>query len=47
MTRDLDEFLFDNPSITVFIAVGNTGDSGASTISSPAGAKNVIRYFIP
>ncbi|ETV77758.1 hypothetical protein, variant 1 [Aphanomyces astaci] len=40
--QNLDEYLFNHPEILVVIAAGNGGDDGVRTISSPAGAKNVI-----
>ncbi|ETV97165.1 hypothetical protein, variant [Aphanomyces invadans] len=40
--QNLDEFVFDNPDVLIVIAAGNGGDDGSRTISSPAGAKNVI-----
>ncbi|KAF0699905.1 hypothetical protein As57867_009508, partial [Aphanomyces stellatus] len=40
--QNLDQYLFDHPDLLVVIAAGNSGDDGARTISSPAGAKNVI-----
>ncbi|KAF0701374.1 hypothetical protein As57867_008125, partial [Aphanomyces stellatus] len=39
---NLDQFLFDNPELLIVIAAGNAGESGERTISSPAGAKNVL-----
>ncbi|KAF0728896.1 hypothetical protein Ae201684P_009257 [Aphanomyces euteiches] len=40
--QNLDQFLYDHPDIVVVIAAGNAGTDGLRTISSPAGAKNVI-----
>lgn len=37
-----DEFLYDHPDFTAFIAAGNQGQSGYSTVGSPATGKNVI-----
>ena len=41
-TADIDAYLNDNKDIIVVAAAGNSGQEGTSTISSPAGAKNVI-----
>ncbi|RLN88084.1 hypothetical protein BBJ28_00023894, partial [Nothophytophthora sp. Chile5] len=43
--RDLDQFIYDHPTVLIVVAAGNSGessDTGQSTISSPSGAKNVI-----
>jgi subtilisin family serine protease len=41
-TRDIDEYVYNNPEILIVVAGGNSGESGSYTISSPSGAKNVI-----
>ncbi|TMW61644.1 hypothetical protein Poli38472_010707 [Pythium oligandrum] len=41
-SRDLDNYIYNNPDILIIVAAGNSGDKGARTISSPSGAKNVI-----
>lgn len=41
-SRDLDEYVYNNPEILIVVAGGNSGESGSYTISSPSGAKNVI-----
>lgn len=38
----IDDHLYKNQDIIVLVAAGNSGIKGESTISSPAGAKNVI-----
>ncbi|KAH9146699.1 hypothetical protein AeRB84_009451 [Aphanomyces euteiches] len=40
--RDLDQFVYENPETLIVIAAGNSGEEGARSITSPAGAKNVI-----
>ncbi|EQC28854.1 hypothetical protein SDRG_13366 [Saprolegnia diclina VS20] len=40
--RDLDDYIFSNPETLIVIAAGNSGDEGPRSISSPAGAKNVL-----
>ncbi|KAF0720398.1 Aste57867_328 [Aphanomyces stellatus] len=40
--RDFDDFIAKNPETLLIIAAGNSGDNGTKTITSPAGAKNVI-----
>jgi hypothetical protein len=40
----LDAFIYAHPDVLVLVAVGNAGAKGPQTISSPSGAKNVIRY---
>lgn len=38
----IDAYLNQNEDVVVLVAAGNSGKQGPSTISSPAGAKNVI-----
>ncbi|OQR98850.1 serine protease [Achlya hypogyna] len=40
--RDLDAYVYANPETLIVVAVGNAGDEGPRSISSPAGAKNVL-----
>lgn len=40
--RNVDVFMWNNPAAIVFIAAGNTGDSGVSTVGSPATCKNGV-----
>lgn len=41
-SRDIDEYVYNNPEVLIVVAGGNSGESGSYTISSPSGAKNVI-----
>lgn len=41
-SRDLDNYIYNNPEVLIIVAAGNSGEDGSSTISSPSGAKNVI-----
>ncbi|KAF1313605.1 Subtilisin serine protease, partial [Globisporangium splendens] len=41
-SRDLDNYIYNNPETLIIVAAGNSGDKGAHTISSPSGAKNVL-----
>ena len=41
-SRDMDVFSYEHQDFLVLVAAGNTGESGFSTIGSPATAKNVL-----
>lgn len=41
-SRDLDNYIYNNPETLIIVAAGNSGDKGSHTISSPSGAKNVL-----
>lgn len=40
--RQSDNYMYANPAGLLLFANGNSGDSGAGTVNSPAGAKNVL-----
>ncbi|GAB5367423.1 hypothetical protein AAMO2058_001228800 [Amorphochlora amoebiformis] len=40
--RQFDKFIYDNPEHLVFIAAGNSGSNGLSSVGSPATLKNGI-----
>ncbi|EQC37697.1 hypothetical protein SDRG_04726, partial [Saprolegnia diclina VS20] len=41
-TRAIDKYLYDHPDILLVTAAGNAGGNGATSIVSPAGAKNSL-----
>ncbi|KDO25662.1 hypothetical protein SPRG_08961 [Saprolegnia parasitica CBS 223.65] len=41
-TRAIDKYLYDHPEVLLVTAAGNAGGNGATSIVSPAGAKNSL-----
>uniref|UniRef100_A0A7S4DUZ3 subtilisin n=1 Tax=Lotharella globosa TaxID=91324 RepID=A0A7S4DUZ3_9EUKA len=41
-SRDMDDFVYDNPEHLILFAAGNAGSGGYGTLGSQANAKNVI-----
>lgn len=41
-SRDIDNYVYNNPEVLIIVAAGNSGYEGSQSISSPSGAKNVI-----